>query len=174
VLFFEPAAITVGAAGEAFVADTNNHRIIQLNPETGAWKELVIDGLTAPGAAEVMVAQDAKDGGTATIASDKSLALSFDLRLPAGSHLTAGAPVSLKLTDGKKLLYSGSVMSDGKLPLNATLPADALAPKPGELYVTLYYTHCMDGINAVCTPAEAAWKLSVSYEGSAAAIALKQ
>jgi thiol-disulfide isomerase/thioredoxin len=47
--FSEPASIT--ASGEKFfVADTNNHRVMMRN-ETGNWRELAIERLTAPACA---------------------------------------------------------------------------------------------------------------------------
>jgi hypothetical protein len=170
VQFFEPAGIAV-AGDEAFVADTNNHRIVRLDLKTGAWKELVIEGLAAPGSAEVLVARGETEV-RAAVAAGKGVTLEMKVSLPLGAHLTEGAPVSVKVTDGKRVLFTGSVA--GVLPLRAVVPAEALAGRPGELHVMVYYTHCMDGINAVCAPAEAAWRVGVSYEGSQSGISLEE
>jgi sugar lactone lactonase YvrE len=168
--FFEPAAIAVGGPHEAFVADTNNHRVVRFDPAAaggGAWKELIIDGLAPPGAADIAVDKNAKDAGRATVAVGKPLSLDVKVKLPFGAHLTAGAPVSLKVTDGVRTLYTGSLMpasaAIGAGTLKAEIPADSLAGKPSELYVMVYYTHCMDGLNAVCTPAQASWKVGVDF-----------
>ncbi len=176
--FFEPANISVANEHEAFIADTNNHRIVRLDPATGAWKELTIEGLAAPGTVDVAIDPDARDAGKVTLASGKAVALHLGLKLPLGSHLTPGAPISIKVTDGQRTLYTGSLMGDdsaAKQPAIATtIPAEALAAQPNQLYVMLYYTRCMDGINAVCTPAKGAWKMGVEFGGNVAEIKLAQ
>jgi len=170
----------VASANEAFVADTNNHRIVRLNPQTGDWREVVIDGLGPPaGAGEAAIDAEARDAGRKAVAPDKAVALSFTLALPANHHLTAGAPLSLKITDGKRTLHTATLSpraDAGAMPhLSAVVPAEALAGRPGELYVTVYYTHCSAGLSAVCTPAKAAWKMAVGFDAAApAAIELAQ
>ncbi len=109
---------------------------------------------------------DARDAGKFSIAAGQGVALKLGLKIPVLDHLTPGAPLSLKVTDGVKTLFTTSLMSDGKLPLETSLPADVLSGKPGTLYVSVYFTHCSSGSNAVCTPGKSAWKLGVDYSGT--------
>jgi sugar lactone lactonase YvrE len=175
VQFFEPASVAVGSATELFVADTNNHRIVRLNPANGNWKELVIDGLAAPenGAGEAVADKDAKNLGDRTLATGRAIALQVTLALPTRQHLTAGAPLSLKVTDGVKTVYSTTLSptkdaaASEKPVLTAMIPAEALAERPRELFVIVYYTRCSEGLSAVCTPDKGAWKMNAIFSDSA-------
>jgi thiol-disulfide isomerase/thioredoxin len=175
--FFEPASVAAASATEAFVADTNNHRIVRLNPQTGAWQEVVIEGLMAP-AAEEVIEKEARDAGRKALPAGKAIAITLKLALPAGHHLTEGAPLSLKVTDATRTLQTMTLSpppppppaGESTMPtVTATLAADLLAGKPGELYVTVYYTHCSSGAAAVCVPGKASWKITPEVEAGAAA-----
>ena len=177
--FFEPAAIAVASATETFVADTNNHRIVRFNPESGAWKELVIDGLAMPGStAEQLVDKSAVDAGRKAIAPGKAVELKATLKLPAENHLTEGAPLSLKITDGTRVLYSTTLSAPARRTaapvLSATIPVEAFASRPSQIYATIYYTHCSEGFSAVCVPAKAAWKFEASFNGTGPVLELAQ
>jgi DNA-binding beta-propeller fold protein YncE len=170
VQFFEPASVAVASGTEAFVADTNNHRVVRLNPLTGAWQEVVIDGLQGPAAAEV-IDKEARDAGGKSLPPGKPLAVTFTLALPAGHHLTDGAPLSLKVTDSTHTLQTATLSApaiDSAAPkVTATLLPDVLAAQPRELYFTVYYTHCSSGAAAVCTPAKASWKITLTIDPAA-------
>jgi hypothetical protein len=171
VQFFEPASLSAASATELFIADTNNHRIVRLNPANGDWKELTIEGLDRPGGGEA-VPRNAKDAGARSLAAGKALSVDLGLQLPAGNHLTQGAPISLKISDGVKTLYSTTLSApaapSGRPRLTATVPAEILSSSPPSLYVTVYYTHCSEGLSAVCTPAEASWKIGATFSANAA------
>ncbi|RME40724.1 MAG: hypothetical protein D6788_02735, partial [Planctomycetota bacterium] len=47
VAFFEPGGLSV-TGDMLFVADTNNHRIVRIDLASGAWTEVIFDGLEAP------------------------------------------------------------------------------------------------------------------------------
>ncbi len=175
VQFFEPASVAVGGPHELFVTDTNNHRIVRIDPENGAWKELVIEGLSEPGIVEPMVSKDAKQLGEQKLAPGKPVVLDFSLTLPPGNHLTVGAPLSLKVTDGTKTIYSASLSAGTGSTVSGKLPAETFADKPSQVHVMLYYTHCSDGPSAVCTPAECAWTFKAAYgDGGAEKMSLEK
>ncbi|HUO09925.1 MAG TPA: thioredoxin-like domain-containing protein [Phycisphaerae bacterium] len=49
---FEPTAVVpLSGTSDLLIADTNNHRLLRLNPQTHTWKELTLDGLSPPKAA---------------------------------------------------------------------------------------------------------------------------
>jgi sugar lactone lactonase YvrE/peroxiredoxin len=178
IQFFEPASVSTGSATELFIADTDNHRIVRLNPASGEWKEITFEGLDMPGVAENAVAKDAKDIGPQPLKSGQPLNLNIALALPASNHLTEGAPISLKVTDGTHTIYSTTLSAPavpGAHPkLSATIPADVLAANPQSLYVTVFYTHCSEGLSAVCTPAQSSWKITPTFfaAGSASTVDL--
>ncbi len=170
---FEPAAVAVAGATEAFIADTNNHRVVRWNPQTGAWKELVIEGLAAPGAGTEVPDIAARDAGAKTLASGKPIALAITLALPARQHLTDGAPLSLRVTDGARTLHTATLSAPagqgGAPKLAAMVPAGALDGRPGALYFTVYYTQCGEGLSAVCTPESISWKITPTFDSAGAA-----
>jgi DNA-binding beta-propeller fold protein YncE len=172
VQFFEPASVAVANGTEAFVADTNNHRIVRLNPATGAWQEVVMDGLQAPAAAEA-IEKDARDAGGKALPPGKALAVTFTLALPAGHHLTDGAPLSLRVTDSTHTLQTATLSApadNSSAPtVSATLMPEVLAANPRELYFTVYYTHCSSGAAAVCAPAKESWKITSTIDPAAPA-----
>jgi thiol-disulfide isomerase/thioredoxin/sugar lactone lactonase YvrE len=177
--FFEPASISVASSTETFVADTNNHRIVRFNPETKAWKELIIDGLSTPDtSAELVVDKDAVEVGRKSFAAGKAVEFKATLKLPRENHLTEGAPLSLKITDGTRVLYSTTLSAPTRrtaVPVvSATIPPEALASKPGQIYTMVYYTHCSEGLSAVCVPAKAAWKFEAGFEGAGSALEVAQ
>ncbi len=178
VQFFEPASVSTGSATELFIADTDNHRIVRLNPENGQWKEITFEGLDTPGTADAAIPKDAKDIGTKSLAAGQALTLSIPVVLPAQNHLTEGAPISLKVSDGTRTLFS-TTLSAPAIPtqhpkLAASIPAEILAANPQTLYLTLFYTHCSEGLSAVCTPAQSSWKITPTFSptGSTATVEL--
>ena len=99
--------------------------------------------------------------------------MTFTLALPAGHHLTDGAPLSLRVTDATHTLQTATVSApagDSATPtVMAMLSPEILAAKPGERYFTVYYTHCSSGAAAVCTPDKASWKITPTIDSDAAA-----
>ena len=162
VQFFEPAGVTAAGEHEIYVADTNNHRIVRFDPANGAWKEIMIEGLGSPEIAADMIDKDARDAGSVTLQSEKGVAIELSIKLPPLAHFTENAPISVKVTDGAKVIYTGSLNGTG--PLRGMIPAEALNGKPAQLYITAFYAYCLDGPAAVCTPAQSSWKLSIKYD----------
>ena len=104
----------------------------------------------------------------------------FDEQLvtQAENHLTEGAPLSLKITDGTRVLYSTTLSAPARRTaapvLSATTPVEAFASRPSQIYATIYYTHCSEGFSAVCVPAKAAWKFEASFNGTGPVLELAQ
>lgn len=156
--FFEPAS--VAAAGETvFVADTNNHRIVMIDAKSKAWREVMIAGLAAPAAAGPVNAANVTALGALKLAAD-DVTLQITPRVPAASHLTPGAPVSVQVLINGQSVYQQTLDDGQTLPLTFRIPRRSVSA--GEWTIRFYYATCADGKESVCTPAQSAWKADVA------------
>jgi thiol-disulfide isomerase/thioredoxin len=170
--FYEPGGLSV-ARNTIFVADTDNQRIVMIDATTGRWHELTIDGLTSPAINQDNIANPADQtpasATTIQVALNPSepLQISAAVRLPIGTHLTPGVPVSLRLTDAKaNILGQQTISSDGKLPFHFVLPVQNLptdAPQQ-QWDLQLYYVYCTGENSGMCIPAQVDWRLNVQLE----------
>ncbi|HVX86568.1 MAG TPA: thioredoxin-like domain-containing protein [Phycisphaerae bacterium] len=158
---FEPAGVAA-ANGDLFIADTNNHRIVQFALATGKWREITFDGLQ-PQNSDHLAAASALDGGSLSIAPRQPLTVQITPAVPADAHLTPQAPLSLRVTDGARVLFTATADASGAQ-VSFTLPDTGLAGNPELLYLTLMYSYCTEGKSALCVPAETSWKVRVRYE----------
>ncbi|HVS72992.1 MAG TPA: thioredoxin-like domain-containing protein [Phycisphaerae bacterium] len=158
---FEPAGIAV-APTCLFIADTNNQRIVQFTPDTGQSRELVFDGLhQTPG--HTMPIPSAADAGAVAIDPHAGLTVHITPAIPKGAHLTPQTPLSLRVTDAQRVLYTGTADA-ADAGVSFRLPKDSFREKPELLYLTLIYSYCTEGQTALCVPAEASWKVAVRYQ----------
>ncbi|HVP14614.1 MAG TPA: thioredoxin-like domain-containing protein, partial [Terriglobales bacterium] len=81
---FEPGGLSV-AGDEAFVADTNNHRLVRLDLEGGAWTEIAIEGLEPP-AREEAAADAGEEIAPVRLRRGAPIMLIADGGVPAGAH----------------------------------------------------------------------------------------
>ncbi len=168
VEFFEPGGLSV--AGDCLhVADTNNHRIVQISLTTHAWREIVLDTLTAPcvtdePANEVITV----DPVSVTEGCDAELVL--DIKLPPKTHLSSEAPWSVRVTADGTTVAQHTGKSDS-LPLRITIPAAAvIADKSWNVLAAFAY--CTESDLGLCVPTQVAWTVSVGMGGGSATITL--
>ncbi|HMD53628.1 MAG TPA: hypothetical protein VKJ65_03640, partial [Phycisphaerae bacterium] len=174
IQFYEPGGLSV-AGNTVFVADTDNQRIVMIDALTGQWHELTINGLTSP----TMMVDQVTDQTTPSITSaqaiqaemnpDKPLAINATVRLPFGTDLTPGVPISLRLTDEKgNVLGQQTISSDGKLPFHFVLNLQNIHADqtPRQWTVDLYYVYCTSGNAGMCIPKRASWRLNVNLNSS--------
>jgi thiol-disulfide isomerase/thioredoxin len=178
--FYEPGGLSV-ANGKIYVADTDNHAIRIVDPESGKTSTLVIRGLqplqskvaasadvalaTATGTQEIAVAPQrlATSGGVLTI----------NVELPAGYHLNEVAPQRLQVTvvrgaqslalpGGQTLTRAGREV---KLPL--VVPLRAAAAGAAELRAQLTAYYCREDNTGTCRIKTLAWRVPVEVSAAA-------
>lgn len=162
--FFEPGGLSV-AGDRLFVADTNNHRIVEINLVTHAWREVAIDGLTAPGDGE---APDS-DARTlrARIPANSDIELVIEPELPVSAELSAEAPWSIRIeANGRTLLQQTGRGAD----LRCIVPSAVFQTQsPWTLHAAFAYCSKSDGL---CVPVAAHWRVDWADDGSDALIRL--
>jgi len=173
--FDEPEGISY-AAGQLFVADTNNHLIRKIDLATRRVSTLSIAGLKPPVREEkatgLAPAKEAIEVGKVTARPvDGSLHLNVKLSLPEGWKINPLAPTSYQVDvagDEGPLERSepvGSVVRLAKeqrkaefsipLPLTSQQGTD-------ELSVTVRYYYCQEKQGGLCKVGDATWKLAVT------------
>ncbi|MEL6329871.1 MAG: thioredoxin-like domain-containing protein [Planctomycetota bacterium] len=160
--FEEPAGLS-HADGAVFVADTNKHRVVRIDAETGRWREVFFEGLPVAGATdERRIPTDA----ARVAASLEADVLTLEPELPGGYKLNAELPLSLRIsrieagriaeTLEQRTIPAGSVDA---LPVTVRVPgAEARTEdRPGaELLIELSFAYCTDD-ESLCIPADLSW-----------------
>jgi thiol-disulfide isomerase/thioredoxin len=158
---FEPGGLSV-AGDELFVADTNNHRVVRVDLKTGKWQEIVLDGLGFTDASSAPRMEPISASAVALAAGGK-VALAIHPTLPEGAHVNPEAPWSLRVQTGGKILLQHTGRS-ASLPLVAAIPTEAVTA--GTWLVSVSFAYCTDGAQSLCIPAELAWSIPVTTDGS--------
>lgn len=173
----EPAGLSYVAAApdrpaRLFIADTNNHRIVMVDPATGAHTEVFIDPLTPPASATQPGTAQSPDPALAAISADVSLApdqpatLTLSPTLPLDATINTEAPITVRLwrlpREGDRMMPTVILQSTlaANTPISITLPqsevrADAL------LLVELSFSWCTHGTDATCRPGNLAWRVTL-------------
>lgn len=163
----EPGGLCVAGEGDAarvFVADTNHHRVVMIDPRTGAWREVVVRGLTGAGSPGHPVPAGAA-AARVTLAPGREATLRLSPALAAGAHLSAEAPVGVRVTELGADRQRGRVLAQRTLraerfPVEVTVPGGLVAPGRAWL-VEVSYATCTEGDRGLCIAGEAAWVVEV-------------
>ncbi|MEO0512219.1 MAG: thioredoxin-like domain-containing protein [Planctomycetota bacterium] len=167
--FDEPGGLHYAAAAAdrrpaVFVADTNNHRVVRIDPITLERTDIVFRGLRGDAAASV----EGAIGVTTAIdpASPARLVLAPDL--PAGAKVNAEFPVTVRVSardDASNTLDQRTLRADAA-PFE--IEVDGAAVDAG-VVVELSFAYCTEGDDSVCRPANIAWSITNEPgDGSAA------
>ncbi|MGP1272144.1 MAG: thioredoxin-like domain-containing protein [Phycisphaerales bacterium] len=158
--FDEPGGVHYDPlAGVAFVADTNNHRVVRFDPATGRATEVTIDGL-APSGEPSLNAENAIAAGVA-VALGGPVTLSLAAGLPAGATVNEEFPITARvarLSDGRVLAQRTA--RGVELPIEVELEPGTLR-QGDRLLVELSFAWCSRGDSSVCRPANPAWVVTV-------------
>jgi thiol-disulfide isomerase/thioredoxin len=173
--FYEPGGLSA-AAGQLYVADTNNHRVRVVDLHTLVVRTLPFRGLTPP--EHVASVPSGEDDPTEVLRlSEQSLpasirtAMRIALHAPAGWQVNAGAPGLLAVTVkgrgvGVPDAYAKKILRpmppELEVPLQ-TAPAGTVAL----LRVDLNFVLCRKGNQAVCVPRQIAWEVPVRSRSQA-------
>ena len=154
--------LAMDATGNAtlFIADTNHHRVVVVDPATETWQPMRISGLRAPG-----VDVEAVERIETTVAATAGEALTLTLAptLPDGARPNAEMPVTavVRKSDGTKLAQR--TLRTDALPFEIEVPAAGVRTG-GVLLVDLGFAYCFDDAG-VCVPAQAAWRVTLGDAG---------
>ncbi|MHC4696852.1 MAG: thioredoxin-like domain-containing protein [Planctomycetota bacterium] len=168
IAFFEPGGLSL-AGDRLYVADTNNHRIVEINLETHEWYEVVLEGLTTPRGQERSLAEVIKVDAV-SIAVNRDVELVLDIQLPPGAHLSPEAPWSVRVeSDGRTLLQRTG--KSERVPLTVEVPMAALGTG-GQWQISASLAYCTESIQSLCVPIELAWSVRVETDGEGSQIGL--
>jgi len=151
--FAQPGGLSF-ASGQLVVADTDHHRLVTVNPGSGALAPLALAGVAPPSvrglvehpvlATRALPLQHLEDAAVAS----KGAALDLEVRLPAGHTFTAGAPQRVELlVDGHAAAVQLESAAGDILHARAAISA-LKTPSEAVYTVSLYY--CRDGQGTVC------------------------
>lgn len=162
-LSFSPGAADRQSA--LFVADTNNHRILMVDPETREARDVVLRGLNIQVDLESAIAADAAIGGDATITFD------FQPTLPADAKINAEFPTTLRISDATspaRTIVQDTIRATS-LPIEIEIDRADLRP---QTLIELSFAYCTEGDDSICLPANLVWNLSIT-EGEAERVTLR-
>lgn len=171
LMLFEPGGLCC-VGDDLFIADTNNHRIVHVNLITRAWREVRLQGLLAPDAAEAdsaaarVVHQTDKSAGNRTsyvvsppARASRSATVCVSIDLPCDVHLNAEATWRLRVEANGMLLAERRERSSG-FPLCVDVPDDAVRDAT-RWQVTAEFICCTDGAGGACVPIERTWTVDI-------------
>jgi len=161
VKFAEPGGLSV-MGRMIFVADTDNQRIVVINGATGGWHQLIISGLKiqAPLVKHTILLASTNVASTvvAELQANRPARLKAHLKVPSGTHLTVGVPISLRISNAVgKVFYESTISSDGQSVVNFRLPAGLPV---GKWSAGVYYDYCTNGSMGECIPASCRWTIA--------------
>ncbi|MEM9066301.1 MAG: thioredoxin-like domain-containing protein [Planctomycetota bacterium] len=149
-------------SGRVYIADTNNHRVVFVDPESGEWAEVVLRGLTPEEDKRDILA--GAEGVAIEVDADEPFVLTLSPEVPAVSGLPGKvneeSPVSVRVTavgEAMEVLASRT-QRRGSLPISIDVPATEAA----ELLVELSYAACTETQLGICVPVSQAWRVMLA------------
>jgi thiol-disulfide isomerase/thioredoxin len=166
----EPAGLAV-AGTTLYIADTNNHRILQSDLASKVTSEFIVNGLKPPAppqSAEHAYAGPVEDVSAITVATGSSVKVQVDFKFPAEHELNPLAPLSYKLevNGEQKIIDPQSVGKRQRAQAQGTA-ANFEIPLTGsmghaDVTLTLSYQYCKHGTGGVCKFGQQQWKIPLT------------
>lgn len=165
----EPAGVSA-AAGELFIADTNNSRILAVNLETRQAREIVIQGLTPPATTTesdtVDVVMNSTKVPAVTLAAGKPLSVRVEFKLPEGYKLNQLASVGWRIATDSPLVDPAVVgkrkqVKAGETSASIDVPLSG-QEGTGTLVLSVNYQYCRDGVGGVCKLGTRQWEIPIT------------
>jgi len=162
-----------GASDRVYVADTNNHRIVMVDPSDRSWKEVMIDGLAVP----VKDGTEADKPERVVRAAVKAkpgtdLRLLLTVKMPEGGKLNAEMPIGVRVSRTQSPGGSGSssvnasrlvsqrTVRSAKWPVEIDVPGNEIVP--GAMFrIDVSFGWCEEGSAGVCVPGGAHWQVTI-------------
>ncbi len=167
--FFEPGGVSV-AAGNLYIADTNNHAVRVADLATGEVRTLHLKGLSIPAAVSGFSEtsfgpQEVIEVPVQAVRAGQPGQLRIDLALPDRYHLNPQAPFTYRVdVSGEGLTVAEadrqvSIMGpELKMPLAIPFQAASGAHDVG-LMIDLTFYYCREGDSGVCAIQSVCWKV---------------
>lgn len=156
----EPGGLNASGAfadrpAAVFVADTNNHRILMIDPETRESRDVVLRGLNTGAPIEGAIE------ATASLPEAGPITLTLSPTLPADAKINAEFPITLRVSDASNTTRTieQRTLRATSLPISVTLDRDTLQD---QTIIELGFAYCTEGDDSVCLPANIAWKLTTT------------
>ncbi len=156
---FEPGGLHA-ADDVLYIADTNNHRVVRFALVEGASREVVIEGLEAPAAADASPEGAPALISTARLRAGQSTAWRVGVKLPEGAHVRDEAPASVRVARGSEVMLQRTILGE-PWPLAFELPAQPEGA--ADLHVQVSFAYCNEG-QGVCVPANPSWRVPVTFD----------
>jgi thiol-disulfide isomerase/thioredoxin len=180
VSLHEPAGMTA-ARGKLYIADTNNHRILIVDPKEKKPAATVFEvaGLVAPKPVASVAEAIPANAKIATVAAQKvvggkSVKLKVTFKLPESFKLNPEYPLRARLAaEGTQALVAADTLAksvagtgDGD---TATFEIPLAAESgSGKFVVSVSYSYCRDGVGGVCKLDTARWSLPIEIAADGA------
>ena len=174
----EPAGLSV-ANGKLYVADTNNHRILEVDLRSKATREFIVAGLAPPKPVPATAGEEIFTGPMAELAgvdakAGESVTIRIAFEFTDGFKLNQLAPVGYRLTaDAGQTVIDPAALNKRRRTDQQDGSAEIRLPLTGnsgsaDLTLHLSYQYCRDGVGGVCRFASQQWQIpfTVSPQGS--------
>lgn len=174
VRLYEPAGLSL-ADRRLFIADTNNHRVVIFDTETGQSRELQLSGMaqTKPLA---QGNQARHEISLPSLAAGENIVLSIELDLPRHARINAAAPMTLHIAPSSNRpsdgLFLEKTIATPGLPviLELAMPAE---PFDAEHDLDLTFACCTEQDAKLCAPIHVSWRarlVTLADHGAGAAV----
>ncbi|MEX0727801.1 MAG: thioredoxin-like domain-containing protein, partial [Planctomycetaceae bacterium] len=177
VQFSEPGGLAI-SGNSLYIADTNNHRILKTNRETGDVALLEITELAPPDPpkndeVETVSAPDAAEVDEQTVSAGESLNFEISVALPGDYKLNPEAPASYRIkASGDQSLIAAEELDvrkraqveGGKVVFE--VPVAEKSGK-GKFQVQVSYGYCREGKGGLCKLNTSRWEIPVVIDGNA-------
>ena len=172
IAFFEPGGLTV-VGDEVFVADTNNHRIVQVHLVSKEWTEVMFEGLVGaqPLTDNDLPSYEEIRSEPVAIATNQAIELVADFTLPPGTHLSPEAPWSVSIVSEDSMLFQRTGRSDS-MPLRVMIPQSSIRSQT-TWHLLFSFAYCNEGEHGQCIPMQKHFSLEVGH-GKATSILLRR
>jgi thiol-disulfide isomerase/thioredoxin len=171
----EPAGLAI-AGNTLYIADTNNHRILQTDLTSKATSEFVVKGLKPPAPSqpdEKAYAGKVQQASAITVAAGSAVNVQVDFQLPPLHELNQLAPLIYKVeVAGEQKVIDPQALGKRKRGEAKGTSATFEIPLTGstgtaDVTLTVSYQYCKHGTGGVCKFDQRQWKfpMTVAEQG---------
>ncbi|MEO6589822.1 MAG: thioredoxin-like domain-containing protein [Pyrinomonadaceae bacterium] len=162
--FYEPGGLSI-ADGKLFIADTNNHAIRVADLKTKTVSTLKIEGLTPPKINENQTESFSPNlkefkSEVQNIATDKTVSISLNIKLPEGYHLNENAPNRFEVTSkNDSIKFENRSQKYKTLPIS--IPFQTLKTGTTDITAKISIFYCREDNTGECLIKTLVWQIPV-------------